>query len=399
MTDHPVVPTDRRALLAGIGGLAAGTFLASGRAEAGPLNPPSAPAPTGKTLTEVEPRIAINSTNTPGNVGTVYLITVPGSYYLEKNLEGESGKHGILIVTDDVTVDLRGFLVLGVTGSLSGIVSQARHNVSVKNGVVRGWGNYGVDLWGSSQPRTSGVVEHVMSVGNGLSGFRVNGDSVVRQCMARLNGGIGFEAQTGAVFDSCTASENTSHGIRTGSGCSVVNCLARSNGGDGISANESASISHCSTNLNSGNGFAVGNTSVISHCVARNNLSNGISMVGSAKALDNVAVVNIMNGITMSSNCTISGNHCQNNGSAGIVGGSGNRIEGNECRNNGTGIQVTQSDNFIARNICSENSANDWNISNTNVCLVVEATTTTGFTGSSGGVSPGSMDPNANFTI
>jgi len=48
--------TDRRALLAGIGGLAAGTFLTAGRAEAGPLNPPAAPASTPGP----EPRIAVN---------------------------------------------------------------------------------------------------------------------------------------------------------------------------------------------------------------------------------------------------------------------------------------------------------------------------------------------------
>ncbi len=35
---------------------------------AGDLNPPSGPVtPTMKTLTEVEPRIAINATNTPGS--------------------------------------------------------------------------------------------------------------------------------------------------------------------------------------------------------------------------------------------------------------------------------------------------------------------------------------------
>ncbi|MCH8150310.1 MAG: hypothetical protein IH987_20420, partial [Planctomycetes bacterium] len=38
---------------------------------AGNLNPPSGPVtPTMKTLTEVEPRIAINATNTPGDASS-----------------------------------------------------------------------------------------------------------------------------------------------------------------------------------------------------------------------------------------------------------------------------------------------------------------------------------------
>ncbi|MHC4976260.1 MAG: hypothetical protein ACYTF7_06600 [Planctomycetota bacterium] len=51
----------------------------------GPLTPPGAPAPTHKTLTEVEPRTAINATNTPAGVFGTYHITSPGSYYLTEN--------------------------------------------------------------------------------------------------------------------------------------------------------------------------------------------------------------------------------------------------------------------------------------------------------------------------
>jgi hypothetical protein len=70
----PNLPTDRRALLAGIGGLAAGAFIA-GKANAGPLSPPAGPiAPTPGP----EPRIAINAVNTPGDANSLYKITQPG---------------------------------------------------------------------------------------------------------------------------------------------------------------------------------------------------------------------------------------------------------------------------------------------------------------------------------
>src|SRR5437868_1893082 len=68
-----------------MGGLAAWSLAATGAlvSVAGPLNPPAGPvAPSYKTLTEVEPRIAVNATNTPGNSAYSYRITQQGSYYL-----------------------------------------------------------------------------------------------------------------------------------------------------------------------------------------------------------------------------------------------------------------------------------------------------------------------------
>ncbi|MCL4222042.1 MAG: hypothetical protein KJZ65_11815 [Phycisphaerales bacterium] len=50
---------------------------------AGPPDPPSGPvASSYKTLAEVEPRIAIKATNTPGDANSVFRITQSGSYYL-----------------------------------------------------------------------------------------------------------------------------------------------------------------------------------------------------------------------------------------------------------------------------------------------------------------------------
>ncbi len=109
MPDNFPLPTDRRALLAGLGGLAAGTFLTAGRAEAGPLNPPAAPASTPGP----EPRIAVNAQNTPGNPDNLFRITQPGSYYLTGNIIGQSGRNGIQIAADNVTIDLMGFALLG----------------------------------------------------------------------------------------------------------------------------------------------------------------------------------------------------------------------------------------------------------------------------------------------
>src|ERR1700761_393464 len=78
-------------------------------ASQGSLTPPGPPAMIMKSLDQVEPRTAINSTNTPGDADSTYKITQPGSYYLTENLTGTSGKVGIEIAANDVSLDLMGF--------------------------------------------------------------------------------------------------------------------------------------------------------------------------------------------------------------------------------------------------------------------------------------------------
>ena len=107
----------------------------------GPITPPAGPvAETYKTLNQVEPRTAINADNTPGDADSIYRIEEPGSYYLTANLTGESGKHGIEIDADNVTIDLMGFHLLGVEGSIDGITTgSSPDGLHITNGRVSGW--------------------------------------------------------------------------------------------------------------------------------------------------------------------------------------------------------------------------------------------------------------------
>ena len=62
------------------------------------------------------------------------------------NITGESGKHAVSIQSDDVTLDLNGFAVIGGGGGLfRGIdVPAVQNNLCVRNGTVRGWTGGGV---------------------------------------------------------------------------------------------------------------------------------------------------------------------------------------------------------------------------------------------------------------
>src|SRR3990170_4156468 len=118
-------------------------------ASAGSLTPPAGPiTSTMKTLTEVEPRIAINATNTPGDADSLFKITQPGSYFLTGNITGLIGKHGVEIAASGITLDLNGFDLVGVAGSLDGVsvTVGSLTNIAVVHGSVRSWGGEGVDL-------------------------------------------------------------------------------------------------------------------------------------------------------------------------------------------------------------------------------------------------------------
>jgi hypothetical protein len=112
-----------------------------------------------------EPRTPISS--------LPYTISQSGSYYLTSSLSGTSGQDGISISASNVTLDLMGFTVQGVPGSLYGIInSGVTNNITIRNGNISGWGGEGIVLTGSGIHRT---IQDILSSANGGDGI-VGGD-------------------------------------------------------------------------------------------------------------------------------------------------------------------------------------------------------------------------------
>ena len=378
LNNAPNLPTDRRAMLAGIGGLAAGALLA-GKANAGPLNPPAGPvASTGKTLSDVEPRVMINSTNTPGVGTNLFNISQPGSYYLGADLIVPSGFSGITINASEVTIDLNGFAIRGQPGSLVGIRTAGvpRRNLAVLNGSITAMDGDGINFVESGSAANARVENlHVSQCGG--NGIRLSQSALVRGCTLIENGSTGVSLVDGVV-ESTVARANGDIGINASTQAVIRGCMAIDNNGIGIRANTLSTVIDSTASLNIGGGIFVNNSCLIERCVASANEN--------------------FFGISAGAGCIIRNNTCEGNiNSPGIrITGSGSRVEENNLTFNNIGLQASNG-NVIIRNIASGNSTN-WSIAAGNVCLVVQAATAGGFNGNSGGVSPGSTDPNANFT-
>lgn len=366
--------------LAGVLGLSVLT-LPAGWASAGPLNPPSGPiAPTLKPLAEIEPRIAINNTNTPGDSDSLFKITNSGSYYLTGNIDGKSTVKCIEIFAAggaQITIDLNGFTITGLsdTRSQSAIfIDGDNAHVTIRNGTIRNWKSAVEHFIGGSV-----TLEDVRAYGSLLSQYIVKNATMTR-CLAEDGGSIGFNVDGGLLVD-CSSINNTGAGFTILNAATTVRgCVATSNDGGGFDLGQGVAES-CRAEGNSGNGFT--NPGVMTNCIANGNTNDGISasfsatvrgctVVGSGAAGIRVAVAGRIEGNTISfagehgievagSRITVVNNTISSAGRntgifAGIsVAGSDCSIDGNHITNmtlggDDSGIRVSGTSNLIVRN-------------------------------------------------
>src|ERR1035437_6414776 len=154
----------------------------------GTLTPPGAPAPTMKTLAQIEPRTPISS--------APFTIITSGSYYLSTNLTVTSGD-AITIAANGVTLDLNGFTIASTAASATGngiLLNGSLSDITIVNGHIRsGVTNNGSGVYGGS------------GFGYGIYGYpvqnvRVSGGSV----SGGLYSGIYLGTGDSTVVEACT---------------------------------------------------------------------------------------------------------------------------------------------------------------------------------------------------
>ena len=289
----------------------------------GNLTPPGAPAPTMITLSQIEPRTPISS--------LPYTITNPGSYYLTANLTGISGSDGIIIKTNDVTLDLKGFTLRGVPGSDNGInVLSPVRNIAIRNGVLEAWGTDGVNAYNG--------------YGGVLEGLRVS------NCSA-----LGIYAGDNWTVETCFASGNTGQGIYVANNSTIRDCTVKNNGNAGIvTSGINCVISSCEASGSPG-GFSLASYCIIQDCAASGN-TNGILVLIACTIKNCNTCGNTSDGIYIVGNdCQVVGNTCSGNGKYGIeIYGNANRVDGNVVSDNtsyGINADNLNVTNCITRNL------------------------------------------------
>jgi parallel beta-helix repeat protein len=319
----------------------------------GPLAPPGAPSPLFKTLEQVEPRRPISSV--PFN------ITQPGSYYLTTNLVGIAAQNGITINSDCVTIDLMGFELRGVPGSLSGIFFNGQFRAYIYNGCFRNWGQDGIN----GNNGAASILERLRVGNNGRNGIAINSGSQVRQCIVSASGQVGILTSNDVEVDDCVSGGNTTHGIQVGTGSNVRRCLTSGNGASGITGSglNGLNISDCNADNNGAGGIAGIGQTIVKDCFTRSNRTVGItvgdgSSVINSTANDNgVPTVTVANGINVGGGSTVRDCTTRNNTGDGITASFGCTVVNNSCRDNfGDNIEVSQ-ECLVAENACDDDSA------------------------------------------
>jgi parallel beta-helix repeat protein len=385
--------------------LAGGVLLSRTFAQ-GSLTPPGPPGPTMKTLDQIEPHQPI---------GTLpFTINGAGVYYLTANLKGVSGKDGITISADNVTIDLNGFSLTGASDTLAAIkVSGAFQRLAIRNGSIVGWktgiaagaagrcqfsglvisgqasngleggssttitacevsetGGDGFNVGISSSVKESsavvnakngivlgmsGVVSRCNVISNSAAGIVLSHFGIVENSRALFNRGVGVAGLNGCRFTDCTFGQNSAGGVSVVDQGQMNNCAAVNNIGIGIQSGNAAQLENCKASGNTGAGFSAGLDCSAHGLAASNNGGDGVSTGEAAHLSDCKATGNGGVGLNVKADSTVQNCSALRNRSDGIRVTDECTVAGNNSSSNfnvrdAAGIHATGTDNCIKDN-------------------------------------------------
>ncbi len=367
-----------------VGGALIGSICVAFMVTAGPLNPPAGPlGSTYKTLSDIEPRIAVQSLS--GDSTALYVISQPGSYYLTGNITGTAGKGGIKVAASNVAIDLRGFLMDGAgIGADAIAVSGTVAHLTVRQGNLANWLGKGV----AASTCTGCRMESLLVRGSG-AGLDLGDDSTVSRCigLALGNAAPGIRIGVASRVQECLVLRGAAAGISLGAGyqrSSVAQyCIANGmTAGDGIQGlgYPYGSIRGCTTRGNASDGVRGGG--IVEDSTATQNGGNGVDQANTAvgctasrNTLVGFAYAGTIDGCTATGNgqegvansYAIRWSTCVANGLSGIrVQGTNINLEGNLTNaNGGAGITMHRELTYqssIVQNVSSGNTGVPYDI-------------------------------------
>jgi len=253
----------------------------------GALTPPGAPAPTMKSLDQIQPRTPINTL--PGDSQDLYVITNSGSYYLTTNITATSFFNAILIKASGVTLDLNGFTISSTGANGTAILlfgneatGIGNSDITISNGHITGGVTNKSGVYegpgfanGIFYNNTAGTPYNIRVTGVSVSGCANNGiyldtdnSTVVESCTVNTVGGIGIVA-SGVSHSTANQCGNTAIYADTAS-----DCYGSSTGGEGLGVNFTAS--DCYGSSTGGYGLEVNSAN---NCFGSSDSNVGLSAV------------------------------------------------------------------------------------------------------------------------
>jgi len=359
--------------------------------QAGSLTPPGAPAPTMKTLLELDSRIVINQLNTPGDSNSIFNISNPGNYVLVNSFNVPAGMIGIKIQARGVDVHLGGNTITGDPASddllkalLGPPIALPPPGIGVTGGRLEGGGADGIDL----EEAERALIEHMEAIRQAADALKTGPNAWVSDVEARGAGGSGVVTGDDSEIMGVKSNGNGDDGIRTGNRSTVKDSESKDNGGDGLEALEQLlaeavrvlnngedgveagdeahlrSIEALDNTLFGGNlrplptdgesdvgdsrfddngagGLLLGDDSKVTGSSANGNTGNGLTAAEKALMRALEAHSNTGNGATVGDGAIILDSKFDKNGGDGLQGGDDLRASGSSgCGNGGNGISA-----------------------------------------------------------